>query len=186
MARTKQTYRKPVLPKIVKLAFFQKSKKIGESLWVPPDEEAFQRLMLDEMQEWQRVAEGGDAGAQKIRDAMTEAGFPLDFERGIYEYGQPNKRRKARDPLFKWRPLTPEHRIITLLHDWREGTIYLRCKTVRSDTKRARDCVMGDDNKPDKKVKLCENLKERTHPSLSLTCYDDIEGGPIMDGKEKS
>jgi hypothetical protein len=156
MARTKQTYRKPVLPKLVKLAFFRQSKKVGESSWVPPGEEAFQCLMLDKLQEWQRVAEGGNSGAQRVRDAMTEAGFPLDLSRGTYEYGQPNKHRKKRDPLFKWNALTPKHRIISLLHDWREGTIYLRCKALVSDAKRTGDDVVRD--RPVKKVKLSQRV----------------------------
>ena len=184
MARTKQTYRKPVLPKLVKFIFFQASKKVDESLWVPPNEDSFSAPMLDKMKEWSRG--GDDDGTQQIRDAMTKAGFPLDLSRGKYEYGQPNKRRKAREPLFKWHSLGPAHSIKALLHDWRDGTIYLRCKSVCSDKKRARGMgdvsgICVDEGGPEKKVKLDMNFKERTHPPITFTFYVDDDDLPNDD-----
>ncbi len=115
MARTKQTARKPTLPKTVKFVFYVGSKKTGEMVWVPPDEDAFSRLALEEMARWDD----------------RPVGFPLDVLSGTYEYGQPVRRRKRGGRLFDWRPLTADHRIVHLMASWRDATIYVRSRDTQ-------------------------------------------------------
>jgi hypothetical protein len=163
MSRTKQTYRRPTLPLLVKFVFFQKAKKVGQALWVPPSEQDFSRAMLTMMEEWRRAADSGEERTRQICETTSEAGFPLLVGDGSYEYGTPNKRRKARDPFFKWHRLTAEHTVQSLLHDWRDGMIYLRCSSsVRSEAKRSAVVAAIDDDEnatdkegePQKKIKL--------------------------------
>jgi hypothetical protein len=180
----------------IKIAFFSKS-KLGEALdWNPTAEEQA-RTVFDQLGEWTK-------SRQQFREAMAAVGFPVDdLSSGNYEYGTKNRRRKAREPLYRWRAITEEDSMSDLIdHGNSVQAINLRVKkplldsgssldktqqeatdssTDESTNKRARPAEKEEDEEANKKIRLADECEALTQSVPVIIVTPDAGEDEVRD-----